>query len=319
MYSISFRAMGCQMNIWFAPPTLAVASILQDAQWWFEDYEASFSRFSPASKLSALNAWAGRKVTVDAELFAVISLAKQMAEETDGLFNPLILPALINAGYDRDFDEVRIEGAAPQSGQPVSVPSWRAIWLDAASHSVQIPANAALDLGGIAKGWSAEQVANRLSRYGACLVDAGGDLVTRGDLPGQSGWNITVGDPTQQSTGLLRISVKDAAAMTSGVSYRQWMQGGRMRHHLIDPRTGQPAVSDVLTATVIHPRAVIAEAAAKSLILQGSRPGLDWFQARFASDSAALLVLKTGKVLTTPNFHSHHIEGSIQGELTHEA
>ena len=92
--------------------------------------------------------------------------------------------------------------------------------------------------------------------------------------------------------------------MTSGVGYRQWMQGDHLKNHLIDPRSGKPVISDVLTATVIHSQAIIAEATAKSLILRGSRAGLEWLQARFANECAALLVLKTGDILATPNFQS---------------
>ena len=107
--------------------------------------------------------------------------------------------------------------------------------------------------------------------------------------------------------------------MTSGVSYRQWMQGKLPQHHLIDPRTGKPAESDLFTVTVIHARAIVAEAAAKTLLLLGSRDGLNWLQTEFATECAALFVLKCGEILTTPNFHSVHEEQITIGEISHEA
>ena len=156
---------------------------------------ASLGLSKPAS-FPELNAQAGYWVSVDQDLFEVIAAAKRMAARTGGLFNPFILPALIHAGYDRDFAEVQASPSAQASAPFAEVAHWRKISLYHGARAVRIPPGSALDLGGIAKGWSAEQVADRLSAYGACLVDAGGDLVTRGDTPNQSGWNINCRRPT---------------------------------------------------------------------------------------------------------------------------
>jgi thiamine biosynthesis lipoprotein len=92
---------------------------------------------------------------------------------------------------------------------------------------------------------------------------------------------------------LLRITTGGVA--TSGRDFRRWRQGGQWRHHIIDPRTGSPANTNVLAATVIAPSACMAEIGAKVALLLGSGEGLEWLEAR--ASLAGLLVLEDGSVV----------------------
>jgi thiamine biosynthesis lipoprotein len=98
------------------------------------------------------------------------------------------------------------------------------------------------------------------------------------------------------------VVLTDAAIATSGVDFRRWYQNGKLQHHLIDPRTGQPAITDVQTTTIIHSMATLAEAYAKAVILLGSQAGLDWINRQ--PQKAALVVRNDGAVLATSNFES---------------
>jgi thiamine biosynthesis lipoprotein len=187
----------------------------------------------------------------------------------------LILPALEAAGYDHSFD---LASFVPGSGTAVAaVPDWRDIGLDADESCIYLPPGSRIDLGGVAKGWIVQQIADRLAGAGPCLVDAGGDLVARGK-PVESdlvGWLVTTpGSPATNAEGARHILLCDAAVATSGVDYRRWSRDGQDFHHLIDPRTGLPARSDVLTATVVAPDAVQAEAWAKASLIDGTLPDL---------------------------------------------
>ncbi|TAH48294.1 MAG: FAD:protein FMN transferase, partial [Chloroflexota bacterium] len=86
------------------------------------------------------------------------------------------------------------------------------------------------------------------------------------------------------------------AVATSGRDFRKWTRDGKAAHHLIDPRSGLPAVTDVLTATVIAPTIFQAEVAAKVALLLGSVNGLAWLEAR---ELAARLILDDGNILTS--------------------
>jgi thiamine biosynthesis lipoprotein len=153
-----------------------------------------------------------------------------------------------------------------------------------------------LDLGGTAKGWAAAAAVRRLRSAGPALVDAGGDIVVSGPMADGGPWPIAIASPFGEGDaplGVLRLSA--GAVATSGRDYRRWRQGGEERHHLIDPRTGRPAETDVLAATVVAGDAVSAEAAAKTALILGSRAGMAWIEAR--PGLAALLALADGRVL----------------------
>jgi thiamine biosynthesis lipoprotein len=156
-----------------------------------------------------------------------------------------------------------------------------------------------LDFGGIAKGWAADQAVRRLAVHGPALVNAGGDIAVSGPRQSGDGWLIGIDAPLglelPADTQLELIALRTGGVATSGRDYRRWQQNGAWQHHIIDPRSGVPADTDVLAATVIAPTAGDAEVAAKVVLLLGSSAGLDWLDARPAL--AALLVLETGEVL----------------------
>jgi thiamine biosynthesis lipoprotein len=306
---ITFRAMGSQFNVWLETETDGEA-VLRQVPGWVEAIEARLTRFRPESELSRLNEHCGRWVSVSDTLLQAVLAARRAAWLTDGLCNPLVLPALIAAGYEHSFAEMQRAGLNDSRAvsAPVLVPDWRGIAIKPKHHLVRLPAGAQIDLGGTGKGWSAQQIANRLAAYGPCLVDAGGDLVARGKPQGLPGWRVDVDEPGQAdaSPPVSSILVSDAAVATSGIDYRRWMRGGQPQHHLIDPRTGQPAVTNVLAATVVHSDAALAEAYAKALVILGSAEGLNWIMRQ--PRRAALVVRTDGAVLATSDFLSYAAE-----------
>jgi thiamine biosynthesis lipoprotein len=308
-YGITFRAMGSQFNVWLETEADG-ETVLRQVPGWVEAIEARLTRFRPESELSRLNGHSSKWVSVSDTLLQATIAARRAAWLTDGLCNPLVLPALIAAGYERSFAEMQRAGLNDNRAVPVPVvvPDWRGIAIRPKHHLIRLPAGAQIDLGGTGKGWSAQQIADRLAAYGPCLVDAGGDLVARGKPQGLSGWQVDVAEPGQPDVGppVSSILVSDAAVATSGIDYRRWMRGGQPQHHLIDPRTGQPAATDVLAATVVHNDATLAEAYAKALVILGSADGLNWIMQQ--SQRAALVVRTDRAVLATADFLSYVAE-----------
>ncbi|PJF28862.1 MAG: FAD:protein FMN transferase [Phototrophicales bacterium] len=289
IYYISFRAMGCQITIQLQTAQDGRA-ILDAIPSQVEQIEGQLSRFRLTSDLMRLNECAGEWVKVSEVLFEVIHLAKHTARLTDGLYNPLILPALIANGYDRSFEQIDMPVIQPTP--PIA--DWHDIGLRVASHEVRLPKASAIDLGGIAKGWTANWLAEHLSQFGACLVNIGGDMVARGAPLSSSGWQV--GIDTNQEVLWLRLS--DTAIATSGIDYRRWKTTTHEEyHHILHPKTGKPAQTDVLSATVIHPHACYAEAYAKTVILLGSQAGLEWLSGQW--DAHGLVVSKDGRILAT--------------------
>ncbi len=292
MQELAFRAMGCRMLAVIDRDDERAAARLAEVPDWFEAWEQQLSRFRADSDLSRLNA-AGRPVVVPQALWKVIGAALDAAKQSDGLIRPTVLDALEAAGYDRSFAAIEPDRAvAPAPARPAD---WRGIVLDRRTGAVTLPAGVRLDLGGVAKGWAAGQAARQLAAAGPALVDAGGDIAAGGPMADGSAWPIAIANPfaPEDSLGVLRI-VQGAVA-TSGRDYRHWRRGGVEQHHIIDPRTGCPAETDVLAATVVAPDGPSAEAAAKVALILGSRAGLAWLDAR--PTLAGLLVLADGRVL----------------------
>lgn len=255
LHSTSFRAMGTTVDIEMETPH-DPGEAFRVARELFELQESRFSRFRPESLLARFN----RGGAIDDRAFVeVVRLAVEAHAATGGLFNPMVLPALAAAGYSDTFETVA-------GGNPVVqlVPSpAHAVRFD--GHAVQL-CEGALDLGGVAKGWTVDLCASVLSQFAStAVVNAGGDLRVIGN-PGDRPFAITCpvcGELTW--TGPVRH-----ALATSTTWKRRWRTtAGGTSHHIIDPRDGLPARSPFTQVSVFAPSAVQAETWAKAILIGG--------------------------------------------------
>jgi len=273
MNTFRFRAMNTDITLAAEGASGRVEQGFEKAQRYIEASERRFTRFSEDSELSQLNRSAGTWFHASADMTFVVSLAKQYVEQTTGLFNPSILPDLERVGYDRSMDLIRAEASMLPSARLAPASDLLPIdglLINPDENLIFLPHGMRLDLGGIAKGWIAEQAAMVLSDYSvACLVDAGGDMFMVGQPEGEAAWQIELEDPLKPDWSLTSLNVLPGAVTTSSVVKRKWMQGDTPRHHLIDPRTGLPAETDWLSVTVIAPHADMAEVFAKALLIAG--------------------------------------------------
>jgi thiamine biosynthesis lipoprotein len=139
----------------------------------------------------------------------------------------------------------------------------------------------------------------RLKAVHPVLVSAGGDLAVSGPRADGEPWPISVDDPFHPGGHVEMLYLETGAVATSGKDRRRWTMGNRPMHHVIDPRTSFPAETDVLTATVIAPSTVQAEASAKAAMILSSREGMAWLEAR--PELAGLLILESGELLYSNN------------------
>jgi len=236
-----------------------------------EQSEERFSRFRETSELTRLNRSTGGWFYASPEMFDLVKAALKMHNLTGGLFDPSVLSALRQAGYDRSMDEIQ------QKGVPSARTDWR--WtpshfaetgLDPETHAIFLPQGSQIDLGGIAKGWIAASAAEQLSQFtDACAVSAGGDMALLGLPTGEPAWEISLEDPLDPEEVMAIMKVPAGGLATSTVTRRQWQQDGQPRHHIIDPRSGEPANTHWLSVTVHAPSAVAAEVFAKALLIAG--------------------------------------------------
>jgi thiamine biosynthesis lipoprotein len=260
----SFRAMGTTVRVATDGGTsdgvrARAASAIVDA---FAEEERRFSRFRVDSELSRVNASAGKPVRVSPTFAEVLELALEAAAQTEGLFDPTVLDALLAAGYDRDFDEL-IAGARGALHPVRPCGRWNEVRLD--RDVVELPRGVGLDLGGLAKGWTADLAASRAVDTGQpwTLVNAGGDLAVAGRAPRIA---VAVEDPDDPTQELGRLHVEGGGLATSSIRARAWGDG---MHHVIDPRTGVPASTALVQATAAAGTCARAEIAAKAILLGG--------------------------------------------------
>jgi len=263
----------------------------------FRREDRRFSRFRPESELSRVNAGAGQWIQVSRPFAVLTERSLRAAAETDGLFDPTVLPALAAAGYDRDWAEVEARGdaedeelaairrefAALMIKHSTACGAWREIELD--GRNLRIPEGAALDFGGIAKGWTVDRAADKLPNLRWAIVNAGGDLRVVGTPP-QAGLEVGIENPHDANLEALRLGLSAGALATTSVTVRAWGQGN---HHVIDPRTSLPAMTEVVQATVWGETCADAEVWSKAALLRG--PDI-------LDRVSASLVLANGQVVT---------------------
>lgn len=266
MASHRFRAMGSDVHL--LVPDSGAGEAARAIERLFAMWEDALSRFRPASELSRLNAQAGLPVAVGPILLAAIDASLEAARATGGLFDPTLGKELVRLGYDRSFEEIgngRAAGGRPRGGGG----AWRSMVVDRFAGVVTMPADSALDLGGIAKGMAVDASLELLGSLGieTSLVSAGGDLAVRGLPPGRRAWDVLVGGDLNGPV----VPLVRGALATSGSTRRRWRQGDVARHHLVDPGTGEPAVSGLREVTVAAGTCRIAEVGATAAFVAGPR------------------------------------------------
>jgi thiamine biosynthesis lipoprotein len=254
--------------------------LVDDARHRIADLEDRWSRFRPDSEVSRLNRCPEQAVVVSPETFALLEHALLAWDATAGRYDPTVLPALRAAGYDRDLALITdaalvTDPAARRPWTELVAPGCGLIELDRRSFTVTLPAGVEIDPGGIGKGLAADIVTGELAAAGAAgsMANVGGDLRVRGEPPTGDSWSIAVEHPLHPDRPdhpLLTLGLHDGGVATSSRLRRRWIQDGRARHHIIDPRSGQPALSDLVAVTVVAADAWWAEAATKSVFIAGA-------------------------------------------------
>jgi len=248
----AFTAMGTEIELLLEAEDL---SLFAEVEAEFRRLETILSRFRSDSELEQLNE--ASEGCVGPELLEVIELAVEARAWSGGRFDPTVCNAVVAAGYDRSFELLHDTGsrAAPSPAR-----TGGAVKIDRTTGHVAVEPGYRIDLGGIAKGWAADRALAVLATAGPALVNAGGDVAAAGRV-----WPIAV----RAGSGEITLGLEHGGLATSGRDRRTWVRSGAARHHLIDPATGLPAESDVVTVTVAAGSASEAEVLAKTLFLAG--------------------------------------------------
>lgn len=264
------------------------------------------TRFSVRSDLSRLNASPIERVPVRPTLAMLLDWGRAAEAMTDGVVDIAMLDARLSAeGLRAPWPGAASAARAASSPRSAASRRW-SVERGTRWSYVRRPDGVHFDLDGVAKGWLADRALARL-RGRTAIVDADGDIAVR--VVGADPVHLGIADPRRPGRHLAVLALRaadDAGATTfglatSGTSVHRWSVDGRPTHHLIDPLTGRPAVTDVVQATVLCGSAREAEVLAKTAVIEGAEAAFD----RLAGPSvlAAILLTETGEVLATPATH----------------
>jgi len=309
MIKISFSAMGSSISVLLDADSPTAHQKIAEVPSWFEEWESILSRFRSTSELSYVNQNAGLPIRVSMVFLEVLQASLDAAIHSNGIVTPTLLRSLEFAGYNQSFNHMPGDVENFFASQSLLGNDYHSIQVNPADSTILIPPDIQLDFGGIAKGWAAQQAAAQLAEIAPALVNAGGDIAVSGALASGEPWIIGIDDPFNPGEERMQIKLFSGSVATSGKDHRRWQKNGYWQHHILNPFTGQPAQSDVWTATAVAHNAVDAEMAAKNAVILGSRSGLAWIDEK--QDISALFILENGESLSSRKFQERF--GGIHG------
>ena len=235
-------------------------------------YEQLLSKTIDASDVSRINNAMGQTVTVDPETWEILRRAKEISAQTGGAFSITIAPVTALWSFTDTVtnmvptDEARLKMLPLVDDQKIALGE---------NNTVTLPAGMEIDLGGIAKGYIADKVADiiREKAY-AGIVSLGGNVYTVGKKPDGSAFSVGIKDPHNPAASKAIIYTGDGTVVTSGTYERGFSFGGERFHHILDPETGWPSQSDLVSATFVMDSSMTADALATACIVIGSEKSL---------------------------------------------
>ena len=257
-------------------------------------YDGLFDLYDDASDIAQRNAAGGGLVGVDPETVELVSRALGFCEQADGLFDITIGAVSTLWDFDRGVrpaDEA-IAAALPHVG-------WRGVEVDERASTVRLTdPKAKIDLGGIAKGFVADRLCDLLrdeTDAEAAVISLGGNIAFFGTKPGGGAWDAGIRDPNDpggdKTVGTAHV--KGGSLVTSGLYERTFEKDGTAYWHILDPRTGMPVETDIVSDTVACPSSTEADALSTTLFVAGSRKGAAIADAH--EGTGAYFLLQDGK------------------------
>ena len=235
-------------------------------------YERRLSTRLPNSDVSRLNASHGEMCAVHPQTAELIEHALGYCERSEGMFDITVQPAV------RLWDfEHAIVPDGDSLAKAVSHVGWRGLHVfeQAGCFFAQLDdSQAAVDLGGVAKGWIADELVRLFGRpewgLSGYVVNLGGNVAVGGAKPDGSPWTVGLRDPWHLGSTLATVEVRSGAVVTSGTYERCFEKGGVLYHHVLDTATGMPVRTDLVSATVVADSAIDAEGYSTTLLALGT-------------------------------------------------
>lgn len=248
---------------------------LDEAVAEIERLDALWSIASSDGEIARLNA--EKQITASADTLALLTRAKEISAATDGLFSTTIAPLMEAWGFTSG--DYRVPDEAELSALLAHVDDEEIAISDS---TVTIPADAKVDLGGIAKGFTSARVMEIFRENGVenGILSLGGNVQALGTKPDGSLWRVGLQDPADERALFATLELADKAVITSGAYERNFEQDGIVYHHIIDPRTGYPAESGLSSVTIVSDDGTLADGLSTALFIMGKEAAVEFWRSR---------------------------------------
>ena len=244
------------------------------------DIEDTMSAFKPDSDVSRINANAGKDfVPVSADTMLLLKRSQYFSEISEGAFDITAAPlvGLWGVGKKQRY----IPGEA-EIQQTKSLVGYRDLILDEAGGRAMLARRGqSIDLGGIAKGYAADEARRILHEHGTqnALVNLGGNIWAMGQKNGLQPWRIGVQHPLEPtSVAMGDLLIEDKTVVTSGSYEKYFWHNGLRVHHILDPRSGKPADTGLLGVSVVGDCSMDMDALATAVFVLGPEKGIRLLQ-----------------------------------------
>ncbi|NCB62224.1 MAG: FAD:protein FMN transferase [Clostridia bacterium] len=274
------------------------------------------SRMAIKSDVSRLNAAAGsgESVALDPETASLLALAKGYADDLGKTFDPTIAPVMDAWGFGGDAYRVPGDG---ELAALIPLVNSDALTVSGDSAALAAP-GMAVDLGGIAKGYAADQAVRILKEHGvsSALMNLGGNITVMGTRPSGEPWRVGVKDPHNLDAYVCVLALSDKTLSTSGAYERFFEEDGIVYHHIIDPSTGYPSESDLLSATVISATGAMDDAMSTAFFIMGADRAVDYWSSHEGFE--LVLIRKDGTILVTEGLEQSFTLNGEEGGYLYE-
>jgi len=252
--------------------------------------ETLLNYFSSESELSAINNAAGAiPVKVSRETVEILTKAMNIAEETDGAFDPTVAPVIRLWKFSKDPSDSVIP-SADEVERALSLVDYRNVFIDSSASEIFLEGKGMeMDLGGIAKGYAADKAVLAIKSLGiqSALVAIAGDIRGFGVNTLGQPWKVGIQNPRPETDSekpwediFATIQLKDSAVSTSGDYQRFFMRDGKRYHHILDPHTGYSAESGLISSTVIAPEGYLTDGLSTAVFILGAEKGLHLLESK---------------------------------------
>ena len=272
--------------------------------------EKEFSATLPDSEISQINSMAGiSAVQTNEEVLNVMDFALKTAWISDGAFTPAAGPLVDLWGINTDHQRIPSQA---EINKALELVDFGCVGLSRDSVFLR-KAGMKVNLGGIVKGFAADEVCKILKKHNVkkAVVDLGGNIYVYGKKSDGSKWTVGIKNPDSPSSApLLRLCINENSVVTSGSYERFFEADGKKNHHIFDPATGFPADNGIVSATVISPSSIAADALSTATFVLGVEKSfklLDKFKKEFGTDISFVFICKYGSV-----FASENLKGSLE-------